>query len=84
MPIITQIVCDGCGAIKKQTNHWFAVALADGGVIVRPLDAALRGQRAIEKNSEQYYCGQKCAVKSIAQWMDGPPAAAVLERTLGV
>ncbi len=27
MPIISQIICDGCQAVKKETNHWYTLVL---------------------------------------------------------
>ena len=73
MPIVTQILCGGCGAVKKETNHWFAVAILEHGVLLRPLDVALLttqvGQRA---GREEYYCGQKCALEAMTQWMESP------------
>ena len=72
MPIIRQIICGGCGAVKKETNHWFAVAIVEDGVMIHPLDAALLHVERPYKNAEEYYCGQKCALEGIAQWMGGP------------
>jgi hypothetical protein len=72
MPIITQIVCGGCGAVKKEANHWFAVSIVEQGMTIRPLNAALQDREASGKSNEEYYCGQKCALEVVAQWMDGP------------
>jgi hypothetical protein len=72
MPIISQIICGGCGTVKKETNHWFALAIVEHGLMIRPLDAALHHLEKPGKFSEEYYCGQKCALEGIAQWMDGP------------
>jgi hypothetical protein len=29
MPIISQIICDGCQAVKKQTNHWYTLVFTE-------------------------------------------------------
>jgi len=71
MPIVTQILCGGCGAVKKDTNHWCTVAVVEHGVLLRPLDVALAttqgGPRA---GGEEYYCGQKCALEAVGRWME--------------
>jgi hypothetical protein len=25
MPVLIQTVCDGCGAVKKEANHWYTL-----------------------------------------------------------
>jgi hypothetical protein len=70
MPIVTQVVCGGCGAVRRQTNHWFVVAIVEQSLLVRPLDVAL-AQRGVDPSpgSEEYYCGQQCALGAVGQWM---------------
>ena len=65
-------------ATRLRQQDWFAVAIDEKGLMIRPLDAALRERRTSGIGTEEYYCGQKCALKSIAQWMDGPPPPALL------
>lgn len=57
--------CDnpGCGAVRKDTNHWFTVASLCGSsgrnaVVMR----SLRAQQQIEI-SEEIACGTKCALE---------------------
>ena len=71
MPIVTHIVCGGCGAVKKETNHWFAVTIFEKNVLIRPLDVAL-AQTGVgpPAGREEYYCGQRCVVQAIGQWME--------------
>jgi hypothetical protein len=71
MPIITHIICNGCGAVKKEANHWFAVATLEQNLLIRPLDVAL-AQRDVGPSAEreEYYCGQRCTVEAVGQWME--------------
>jgi hypothetical protein len=71
MPIITQIVCDGCQAVKKETNHWYTIARHEEEAWVRPLDVTLRRRTDVSVfGTELYFCGRKCALEALAYWMD--------------
>jgi hypothetical protein len=85
MPIITQMLCGSCGTVQE-ANQWFVVSIDEYGLMIRPLDAMLLERRTSGTGTEEYYCGQKCALKSIAQWMDGSPptGAALLKGTLAL
>ena len=71
MPIVAHIVCDGCQAVKKETNHWYAVSHENNSLCIRPLalpsDWAARN---LPDSSIEYYCGRFCAVEALTRWMN--------------
>jgi hypothetical protein len=75
--MITQIVCGGCGAVKKETNHWFAISIVEHSLMIRSLTTALHGGPSAAGSSVEYYCGQKCVLEAMAQWMDGPATSSL-------
>jgi hypothetical protein len=42
MPIIMQIVCDRCQAVKREVNHWYALTASMRNATLQPLDVALQ------------------------------------------
>jgi hypothetical protein len=73
MPILMHIVCDGCGAVKKEANHWYTLEFLESAeATVRPMAmSALRS----ESTALKYYCGRRCVVESLDRWMDRLPLA---------
>lgn len=57
---IHQTVCDVCGAVKKETNHWFKVDVLSGFFRIVSTRNAKEGKDI---------CGQECASKLLSQWM---------------
>lgn len=37
MPMISQIICDRCQAVKKETNHWYTLVVTEEGAFIRPM-----------------------------------------------
>jgi hypothetical protein len=39
MPMITQTLCDGCQAVKKETNHWYTLVIEEAAhhACLRPM-----------------------------------------------
>ena len=72
MPIITHIVCDGCQAVKKEVNHWYALVTDDKGAHLQPLEMALRNRGPVEtlRHQQSYFCGRRCALEALGCWMD--------------
>jgi hypothetical protein len=71
MPIVAQIVCDVCQAVKKDTNHWYTLAMEDQLVCMRPLELPPDGvTNNLSVTSAQYVCGRFCAIEAITKWMD--------------
>ena len=71
MPIVAHIVCDGCQAVKKDTNHWYAISVENNSFCIRPL--ALPADWATKNfpdSSLQYFCGRFCAVEALTRWMN--------------
>jgi hypothetical protein len=71
MPIVAHIVCDGCQAVKKDTNHWYAISVENQSFCIKPL--ALPADWATKNfpdSSFQFYCGRYCAVEALTRWMN--------------
>lgn len=70
MPIVAQIVCDGCGTVKKETNHWYTLCTDGRGACLRPLEVARDWEtQKSARSSIQYFCGRFCALEAISKWM---------------
>jgi hypothetical protein len=70
MPIISQIICDGCRAVKKETNHWYTLVInQDHEACVRPMAKSpvdlFKPDAAV-----QYLCGRRCVIEALDHWMD--------------
>lgn len=77
MPLISQIICDRCQAVKKETNHWYTLVITDEGAFIRTM--AMTRPGLLEAGSTQpmqYLCGRLCAIEALDQWMAecGAPA----------
>ncbi|HEV2493741.1 MAG TPA: hypothetical protein VG204_11810 [Terriglobia bacterium] len=59
MPRVEYWKCGGCGKLKGEDNHWFAVIEHADGFFVAPL-------AAIAKPTEAY-CGEQCLHKALSQ-----------------
>lgn len=73
------IRCNGCGIAKRESNHWFVVALSreKGTCWLMTADAA-RDFSIISPSVELIdLCGQLCAMRAIGDFMSSayPPAA---------
>jgi hypothetical protein len=72
MPLVAQIVCDTCHAVKRATNHWYVISLENNSFCFKPLALALAADWATKHFSEsslQYFCGRFCAVEALTGWM---------------
>jgi hypothetical protein len=71
MPIITQIVCDRCQAVKRKVNHWYALTTSEEQATLQPLDCTLQSDsETVPGVEKQYLCGRFCAVEALTHWMD--------------
>ena len=71
MPIISQIICDGCQAVKKETNHWYTLVLnQEHQACLRPM--AMTPSHLIESDARgmQFFCGRRCVGEALDRWMD--------------
>jgi hypothetical protein len=72
MPLVAQIVCDSCHAVKKATNHWYVISLENNSFCLKPLAFAFAADWATKHCSDsslQYFCGRFCAVDALTGWM---------------
>ena len=69
MPIISQIICDGCQAVKKETNHWFTLVFTEAHqACLRPM--AVIPSHLVDTTGLQYFCGRRCVHEALEYWMD--------------
>jgi len=68
----TQVVCDGCGKVKQDVNHWWVVAQLThnsqrpkGAFVVWPMQDI----ELYEAYEPMDFCGQDCALKFISEQM---------------
>lgn len=54
--------CDGCGAEKKEVNHWYAASVAGTNFMVGELKFSVAGDRV--------YCGQQCLIKALSEHLE--------------
>lgn len=86
MPIISQIICDGCQAVKKETNHWYTLVIDnDHQACLRPM--ALTPSNLLKPGGHgvQFLCGRLCAIGALDAWMDtmtAPPSQPLREKVL--
>jgi hypothetical protein len=72
MPIISQILCDGCQAVKKQTNHWYTLFINDKHeACLRPMAMTPVELCQADVAGVQYLCGRRCVSEALDRWMDG-------------
>lgn len=59
----TTYYCDGCGAEKKEVNHWWIADDHKEFVIFPfdPIDIAV---------DSKLYCGQSCVLKAVSEYME--------------
>jgi hypothetical protein len=72
MPKINQYKCDGCGAEKGATNHWWVVNADECGFVVIPLDLYEAADRIApgKLGGEIFFaCGEACVIKKVSQLM---------------
>jgi hypothetical protein len=71
MPLVTQILCDGCKTTKKETNHWYAITIHQRSLEVGPLKLQPDGRPHAERDGLlQYFCGRYCVLEALNKWMD--------------
>jgi hypothetical protein len=70
MPILSQIICDRCQAVKKETNHWYTLVVTDEGAFIRTMALTRPGiAEAGFTQPMQYLCGRLCAIEALDHWM---------------
>jgi hypothetical protein len=72
-----QIVCDGCGKVKQDSNHWWMAAQQSREASAGKFKLALYDHDAKESDifgqltgwTFYDFCGQDCALKFISEQM---------------
>ena len=59
-----RITCDQCGAVKKETNHWYTAAVTGHRKFVICLSADL-----LTEPNYQDICGHQCAIAALNQFL---------------
>jgi len=78
MPIISQIICDGCQAVKKETNHWYTLVLnQEHQACLRPMAMTPSDLTESDARGMQYFCGRRCVGEALDRWMDSLTALPV-------
>ena len=68
MPVLIQTVCDGCGMVKKEANHWYTLEFAGTSEVkVRPMGPS---PASVDAQNVKYMCGRRCIAESLDRWMD--------------
>ena len=63
-----RITCDQCGAVKKETNHWYYADVSTGGLfLLGPFETEFRFKDA--SNGAQDICGHQCAIAALNQFL---------------
>jgi len=70
--------CDECGALKEQSNHWWAVIVRPKDAVVpnlaihlqiEPLDQALNRRGGGLGDDQKSLCGRECVQKTVERFM---------------
>lgn len=76
MPVIKQYKCDGCGAEKREANHWWALSVVAGVLYLQTFDQRMQSlihlpprQRELVEDGAEILCGQECVTKKISEFM---------------
>jgi hypothetical protein len=68
MPVVIQTICDGCGTVKKDANHWYTVEFTGmSEAKVRPMSPS---PASVDARHLKYMCGRRCIAESLDRWMD--------------
>jgi len=71
MPIVTQILCDGCKTAKQKTSHWYTLTIRQCTVEISRLHLQPDGRPSAERDGLlQYFCGSYCLLEAVTRWMD--------------
>jgi len=59
-----KFTCDGCGAERKQANHWFTTRVKDDGIIIDAFDPFLDAN-----GNYEHYCGESCLIARVSKFL---------------
>lgn len=63
MGVETKYVCDGCGALKGETNKWWCLRVSEEGLGITPFSP----ERAIHRDTT-LACSATCLMHAVGQW----------------
>ena len=63
----TVTICDNCGMEKKETNHWWRMAVSGFTLRVQPQSCNDSSLHVVEENAEA--CGSKCAAELFERFL---------------
>ena len=72
MAIFKQYRCDGCGADKREANHWWALGIDGRNLILGTLESYESGCNELLSpwpDAAMILCGQDCVTKKISAFM---------------
>jgi len=64
MSTIQQVICDQCGKLKGEANHWKYLYIAGGDF----------SSTCIPDSAYYDFCGEACLLKRISELIAEPPA----------
>jgi len=72
----TQTICDVCGAVKKETNHWWNVEVISADIVESCFGGktivtlAIRAyDREVARGDAKDACGEKCVTVLVSRFM---------------
>ena len=65
MKLATPYKCDYCGKLKGEANHWWLRNTGASHFSLHRWD-----EDAVEDGAFEHICGQECATKAMAKWME--------------
>jgi hypothetical protein len=67
----TEVICDGCGIRKGETNHWWRVWMSNVGFHM--YGAGYNSQESpfpeVRDFPQTDYCSESCVAKALSQFM---------------
>ena len=68
MPKVEQIICDGCRAVKRESNRWWQVLLYEDHLALMPL--GVPGPWSGKPLSTCYFCGRGCVAEAVGKYLE--------------
>lgn len=60
-----QVVCDYCGEVKKEANHWFKIGFRDDSITVRSKEPMPTDNRVFADA-----CGHACVQMAVEEFLN--------------
>lgn len=72
------IKCDGCGAEKREANHWWALYREFDTLTIYPVRDDI-GTRRLRRKLEYkgVFCGEACVIRAVSEFLGGQVAIGV-------